>query len=267
MCKIEEFSEWLTDKELAESTISTYTYAVRDFFDRYNELSKRNLIDYKKTLLELGRSPKTVNLRCIAMNQYCIFSGKPDLSIKVVKVHKAQSVENVISKEEYEELMSKLLADGDERKYFMIKFMAQTGARVSELIRFKKSDLDRGYCEFWTKGKVRRIYFPDALVEESRTFFLTVKSELLFPNRFGEMLTTRGVASVLWEIAIRYGINKKVMHPHSFRHLFAIEFLKRNKNIALLADLMGHESVNTTAIYLKLSEAEQREQLNEAMNW
>ena len=262
----EQFAEWLTDRELSQNTVDTYSYAVREFLGKYPELTKKNLIDYKNALL-VDKSPKTVNLRCIAMNQYCIFCGKPELSLKVVKVHEALSIENVISREEYEDLISKLRADEDWRKYFLIKFLAKTGARISEFIRFKKSDLEKGYCEIWTKGKIRRINFPDALVEESRNYFFTVKGDLLFPNRYGKMLTTRGVASLLKEMATKYGINKDVMYPHSFRHLFAIEFLKRNQNIALLADLLGHESVNTTAIYLRLSKAEQRQQLNEAMNW
>lgn len=58
-----------------------------------------------------------------------------------------------------------------------------------------------------------------------------------------------------------------MMHPHAFRHLFAIEFLKKNSNIALLADLMGHESVDTTAIYLRMSASEQAEQFNRAVDW
>lgn len=266
-CEIEKFIDWLTDKELSQNTIDVYSYAVKEFFELYKELTKRNLIDYKRHLLESGKSPKTVNLRCIAMNQYCVFVGSPELSLKNVKIHKQVSVENVISKDDYQKLLSCLKSDGDMRGYFMIKFLANTGARVSEFIKFKKNDLEKGYCEIWTKGKIRRINFPDALIEESKNYFATVTGDLLFPNRYGEMLTTRGVASRINQMSDKYGIDRDVMHPHSFRHLFAIEFLKSNNNIALLADLLGHESVNTTAIYLKLSEAEQREQLNNAVNW
>lgn len=67
--------------------------------------------------------------------------------------------------------------------------------------------------------------------------------------------------------AKKYGIRGEVAHPHSFRHLYAIEFLQHNSNIALLADLMGHSSVNTTSIYLKLSKEEQMRQFNEASDW
>lgn len=79
-------------------------------------------------------------------------------------------------------------------------------------------------------------------------------------------MTTRGVASAI-KRCVKYGIREEVLHPHSFRHLYAIQFLKNNNNIALLADLMGHENISTTSIYLRLSSEEQKEQFNKAMNW
>ena len=72
---------------------------------------------------------------------------------------------------------------------------------------------------------------------------------------------------MLQKYAIKYGIDQKYMHPHSFRHLFAIEFLKRNNNLPLLADLLGHSSVATTAIYTRLTREEQQNALDDAVNW
>jgi site-specific recombinase XerD len=86
-------------------------------------------------------------------------------------------------------------------------------------------------------------------------------------NRQGSRLTSRGIDASIRRWAKKYGIRKEVAHPHSFRHLFAIEFLKKNSNIALLADLMGHSSVSTTSIYLKLSREEQMRQFNDASDW
>lgn len=75
------------------------------------------------------------------------------------------------------------------------------------------------------------------------------------------------MAEMLQKYAIKYGIDPKYMHPHSFRHLFAIEFLKRNNNLSLLADLLGHSSVATTAIYTRLTREEQQNALDDAVNW
>ena len=83
-------------------------------------------------------------------------------------------------------------------------------------------------------------------------------------SAYGVEMTTRGLAEALKKMAAKYQIRPEVLYPHSFRHLYAIEFLKRNSNISLLADLMGHASVSTTSIYLKLSKEEQMRQFNEA---
>lgn len=161
-----QFTEWLTDRELSQSTIDSYGYTIRDFFEKYPELTKKNLIDYKNYLIRCW-NPKTVNLRITALNQYCVFAGKSDLKLKKIKVQAMTSVENVISRAEYESLIAGLLKDKNMKGYFMIKFLAKTGARCSEFIQFKKSDLEHGYCEIWTKGKIRRINFPDAIKEKT----------------------------------------------------------------------------------------------------
>lgn len=264
--QLEAFREYLMDKERAWNTIDNYTRSVDIFFSRYPELSKKTMLDFKRWQLEQWK-PKTANNRIIAMNQFCIFMGRPEYCVKGVKIHQSTSVENVITLEEYETLLNGLQADGKEKGYWMIKYLAKTGARASEFIRLTRDSLETGYCEMWTKGKIRRIYIPQALIDESYDFFKAQDSEWLFTNRYGEQMSTRGVAQLIVNWCKKYGIRPEVAHPHAFRHLYAIEFLKNNSNISLLADLMGHASVNTTSIYLKLSKEEQMRQFNEASNW
>ena len=92
-------------------------------------------------------------------------------------------------------------------------------------------------------------------------------SDFICVNARGDRLTQRGVRKMLQMHAECYGIPPDHAHPHSFRHLFAIEFLKRNPNIALLSDLLGHSSVQTTSIYLRLSHEQQQEAVNQAVTW
>lgn len=265
-CKIEEFEEWLIENEKSENTINNYLYAVKKFFSKHKEVTKRNMIDFKKNMLE-EFSPKTAANRCIGMNQYCKFIGKEDCMVKAIKIHKQNSVENIPTIEEYEFLLDCLRKDKKWKKYWMIQFLAKTGARASEFIRFERKHLEDGEATFWTKGKVRKILIPKELIEDSEEYFENEpESKFLFPNRYGEMMTTRGLDSTIKKCQ-KYGIRKEILHAHAFRHLYAIQFLKNNSNIALLADLMGHESVDTTAIYLRLSAKEQKEQFNNAMNW
>ena len=92
-------------------------------------------------------------------------------------------------------------------------------------------------------------------------------SGYLFCNRFGKRITARGIGYQLKVFAKGYGIDTKVVYPHSFRHRFAKNFLAKFNDIALLADLMGHESIETTRIYLRRTATEQRELIDRIVTW
>lgn len=92
-------------------------------------------------------------------------------------------------------------------------------------------------------------------------------SGYLFLNRFGDRITTRGISQQLKNYAVRYKLNPKVVYPHSFRHRYAKNFLERYNDIALLADFMGHESIETTRIYLRRTSTEQQQIVDKIVNW
>lgn len=263
---LEKFKLYLMENERARNTIDAYTTSIKEFFKEYDTLCKENMLAFKAKQLEKWK-PGTVSLRIVALNCFCDFLGHPEWRVKKVRIHKAVCVENVITAEEYHKLLDGLKEDGKEKQYWMLKYLAKTGARVSEFIRLDKSGLSKGYCEMQTKGKIRRIYIPKSLIEESKGYFDSQEGDLLFQSRYGERYTPEGIRQWLRTIGKRYGVRKEVMHPHSFRHLYATEFLKKNGNVTLLADLMGHSSVSTTAIYLKLSQEEQMKQFNAASDW
>lgn len=82
-----------------------------------------------------------------------------------------------------------------------------------------------------------------------------------------ERITTRGISQQLKNYANKYGMNEKVIYPHSFRHRFAKNFLEKFNDISLLADLMGHESIETTRIYLRRSSSEQQAIIDKVITW
>ena len=118
-------------------------------------------------------------------------------------------------------------------------------------------------------GKLRRLYIPKMLREEALLWIesLNRKSGYLFLNRFNKRITTRGIAQQLKNYAKKYGINEKVVYPHSFRHRYAKNFLEKFNDISLLADLMGHESIETTRIYLRRTASEQQELVDTIVTW
>lgn len=263
---LNDFEDYMLEEELAKNTRESYLYTMKEFFYRYDELNKKNVIAWKNEL-QTRLKPDTVNLRLSAIEKYCKFKGV-EIPVKRVKKQQSNRVENVITPEQYERLVQGLEADGNTRWVVIIKIMAKTGARISEALRFTKKDLETGHVDLYTKGKVRRVYFPKSLADELTPYTADLNdNDVLCTNRKGEPLTSKGVYSQLRKLAERYGIPEENAHPHSFRHFFAIEFLKRNPNISLLADLLGHSSVNATMIYLRMSQTQQREAIDDAVNW
>ena len=266
---IENFETYLRQGNMAENTVAAYLYAVKEYYSRHKELNKRNLLVYKTYLIEKFK-PKTVNLRIQAMNKYLDCMGKSRLRLKSVKVQQRSYLENVISNADYVFLKNKLKKEENQEWYFVVRFLAATGARVSELIQMKVEHVQMGYFDIYTKGgKIRRIYIPKALRKEATEWLGKVNrtTGYLFLNRFGERITTRGIAQQLKNYALKYGLNEKVVYPHSFRHRFAKNFLEKFNDISLLADLMGHESIETTRIYLRRSSAEQQEIVDKVITW
>lgn len=265
---ISRFKDFLREQELSENTISSYIIAIRDFFSSHKKVSKDDGIAWRCELQEQGKLPRTINARINAYNKLCEMLNLKDCKCKILRIHRETAISNVISIADYEKLLSCLAADEDWRWYFSIKLLAATGARVSEYVRLQKKDLERGYAEQWTKGKFRRIYIPKRFREEAAAYYTGLRQDdFLVQNYKGKQITTKGVAQRLRQFALRYGIDKKVMHPHAFRHLFAIEFLRETGDLALLSDLLGHANIATTAIYTRQTKEQQQNAVDKAVIW
>lgn len=266
---IEEFERHLRGTNLSENTKASYLFAVRQYNDQYGEVTQKNLRAYKVWLIE-NYKPKTVNLRLRAINCYLESVGKEKWKLPFVRVQQKAFLENVISEADYEYFKNCLKRDNELFWYFVIRFLAATGARVSELIQIKVEHIKLGHLDLYSKGgKLRRIYIPKALQDEALSWLAEKQQEsgFIFLNKYGERITTRGISGQLKKLAVRYEIDPVVVYPHSFRHRFAKSFLERCNDIAFLADLMGHESIETTRIYLRKTSTEQREIVDKIIDW
>lgn len=264
-----EFQEYLKDKELSKNTIMAYQNALKQFYDRYDSLTRENLRDYKMYLIE-NYKPQTVNLRIRAMNCYLEYLKKDSWKLSTIKIQQKPFLENVISEADYLYFKNCLLKDGEIFWYFVIRFMAATGARVSELVKIKVEHVKLGYLDLYSKGgKLRRIYFPAALRKEALAWFKDtgLTSGFIFLNKHGNPLTARWIGNQLKFFAEKYGLDLDVIYPHSFRHRFAKSFLDRYNDITMLSDLMGHESIETTRIYLRKTSTEQQAIIDQVVDW
>lgn len=275
---ITEFESYLSKKNQTANTIAAYQTSIRHFYSLYQELSVVNLKAYRAYLIS-AYSPATTNQRIHAMNSFLQFLDCYHRSeceylnsyrMKSIKTPRSSFQDSIITNEDCNLLQEKLREEGHDFWYFIVRFLLTTGARVSELVQIKVEHLHCGHLDLYSKGgKIRRIYITDALCGEALDWCQArnLSSGFLFVTNSGRPVTIRGIQMQLKHFAVRYGIDPKTVYPHSFRHRFAKNFLARFGDIALLADILGHESIETTRIYLTKSSKEQRELLDEIVTW
>lgn len=275
---VSEFAAYLKKKNLAFNTGVAYMFSLKSFYDSHRELTVENLREYSAWLVN-NFLPSTANQRIHALNHYLLFleDRHPDLypelknfRLKALKRPRSSFQDSVISNEDCRLLQEKLKEENQTFWYFVVRFLVTTGVRVSELTKIKIEHLTCGFLDLYSKGgKVRRIYITDSLCAEALEWCRQNDrtSGFLFAHQDGQPITTRGVHSQLKHFALRYGINPATIYPHSFRHRFAKNFLLRCGDIALLADLLGHESIETTRTYLTRSSREQQTMMDEIVTW
>lgn len=265
----ERFRDYLTSKNMSANTTCVYCYAVRQFFEIHKELTIATLQLYKVYLLEHYK-PQTVNLRIRALNCYMEYLNHKDSKMTMIKIQQKMYLDRIISQADYEYLKRRLWEDGEFSYYFVIRYMAATGVRISELVKFEIADVKYGFKDIYSKGnKMRRIYIPTVLKQKTEVWLEKSKRNkgALFLNRFGNPITASGIRGQLKTFALRYNLDPEVVYPHSFRHRFAKNFIENSGDIALLSDLLGHESIETTRIYLRRSSSEQYRIVNKIVDW
>ena len=130
--------------------------------------------------------------------------------------------------------------------------------RIKRLLNARAANKDAEVIAVMQSGERCVMKWMDAVQRNSGFLFL---------NKYGELITARGIAVQLKHFAMRYGLDPAVIYPHSFRHRFAKSFLERYNDIAMLADLMGHSSIETTRIYLRKTSTEQQNIINQVIDW
>ena len=263
-----DFIYFLTQEEdYSPHTLSLYSFSVKKYFEYANEISVDNYKRFVHTLEEQGMSPATIRLRITAIERLSEFVKKP-IKLKRPKVTRKLDTDNVPTEQEYGRLLDYLVTKRNKDHYFIVKILATTGARVSEFLQFTWEDILHGEVTLKGKGnKYRRFFFQKSLQKEVAQYVReTGKTGVVAAGKYGT-LTERGLNTNMKNWGDRCGIDRKKMHPHAFRHFFAKMFLKKNKDVIQLADLLGHGSVDTTRIYLQKSYDEQKKEFNRSVTW
>lgn len=284
--KYPDFNKWLRDiQHCGESSRYGHLLGLEMWELHFGDLKLTNGRMLKwLTYLEQNFALKTVELRMTAINQYIKFSKS---SVNPVRVkHKQKTfLENVVALKEYQYMLDRLKQDGDMRTYFMLHTLGSTGVRAQELVMFQYDHVLDGHVDIRSKKKkVRRIYFPKKLREEVQAYVDSGEVEryeyICRPSRDGskkqpeywrtvmiKSINSTSIGHVFRKVAKKYGVDVDVVYPHSFRHMFAKAFIAKHKDIALLADLLGHEDIETTRIYLRQTSEEQAALVDEVVTW
>lgn len=268
--EIKNFCKWMKRNNLSEATIRSYSRTVETFQNKYKTLNKNSLLAFRQYLID-NYCPTTVNQRIQAMNRYLEYIHKGSLALKCVRVQRKHFLENVVTYNDYIYFTKQLKKDGYYKVYFIVRTIACTGARPSEIIKFRVDHIETGWMDVNSKGgKIRRIYIPKKLQNELLGWLRIegITSGTIFRNKNGETLSTRGMAKLLKDCAKQYkSVSLDTIYPYSFRHMYAKKFLEKEYNLVLLADILGHASLETTRIYTRMSSAEQYAIVNRTVTW
>lgn len=260
--KLKEFIQKEKEEEKAVATINKYESNIKSFISYLDDriLSKDEIIDFKRKLDIVDQFvPNTMNSYLISINKFLKFIERKDLCVDVIKQQKKFSIDYSITKSDYHRLLRTALKYNEKDNYIILKILAETGIRISELSFFKVETIDKTILVN-NKGKWREIPIKLDLIHEIRKYCRESKIKsglIIFNPETKKAYDNSTIHRRLKKIAGRARVNKKHIHAHAFRHFFARCYLDTYpEDISGLADILGHKSLETTRIYTKMTNKE-----------
>ena len=264
--KIKDFEIYLRNEERSKATIEKYMRDVRCFvgFIGSSEVSKQSVMDYKN---KLGNSyaVASANSMIAALNSFLRFCGWHDLCVKQFRVQRQAycSEEKELTRAEYLRLLEAANKKHNERLNLIIQTICGTGIRVSELQYITVEALGKGEAVVNCKGKNRRIFIVPELKKKLLRYVKEQKisSGAVFITRNGKPVSRNNIWKEMKSLCEQAHVAPSKVFPHNLRHLFARTFYGIEKDIAKLADILGHASINTTRIYIVTTGAEHKRKM------
>lgn len=262
------FGTYLREEERSAATVEKYLCEVQQFgaFLGNSEVSKAAVSAWKQDLLSRGYEPSTVNGKLTAVNRFLDFAGWGDCKVKHLKLQRKlfRDDSRELTKEEYERLIKAAGDMGKERLALLMEAICGTGIRVSEVKYLTVEAAQAGKAEISLKGKIRTILIPGKLCRKLLKYARKQKiaSGEIFLTRGGRSLNRKQIWAEMKGICKKAGVAPGKVFPHNLRHLFARTFYRVCRDVAKLADVLGHSSIETTRIYLISTGAEHAKTLD-----
>ena len=265
--QIAAFAVYLKSEEKSENTIEKYIRDARAFtaYMGNAEITKEAVISYKNKLLSEGYAVRSINSMIASINSLFAFLGWENLKVKSLKLQRQIYCpeEKELTKAEYMRLVNTARQKGNERLNLLIQTICGTGIRVSELQYITVEAVTCGEAVVSLKGKTRSVFIVRELQKKLLRYAAEQKitSGAIFITRTGKPMSRTNIWREMKSLCEQAGVNPQKVFPHNLRHLFARTFYGIEKDIAKLADILGHSSINTTRIYIITTGNEHRQRM------
>ena len=263
---IAEFKEHLFLEERSEITVEKYIRDVKAFakYAQNNAVTKETVIAYKKHLQE-NYAVRSVNSMLASINSLLAFLGWHDLRVKSLKLQQQVFCpeEKELTKAEYARLCKTAERKHNERLNLILQTICGTGIRVSELQYITVEAVKQGEAIVNCKAKMRSVFIVKELKQKLLRYAAeqNIKSGMIFVTRTGKPISRTNIWREMKALCEEANVNPQKVFPHNLRHLFARVFYGIEKDIAKLADILGHSSINTTRIYIISTGTEHRQRM------
>lgn len=264
--ELARFAQFLHEEERAAQTIRKYVRELGNFFGFLDGrmLDKEAVIAYRDALIERFQ-PQTVNGKLCAVNAYLRFCGRNESCVRLLRVQHSSFVEEkkLLHNTEYQSLIAEAEREHNERLSLLIQTIGETGVRVSELRYITVEAAQRQEAHIELKGKHRILILTETLCVKLQAYARNrnIKEGSIFVSKNGQPLNRSNIWRDMKRLCRRAEVEPDKVFPHSLRHLFARRFYAANQNLAYLADILGHTSVNTTRIYTAKTTKDHRRML------
>ena len=261
------FQQYLAEEEREQSTIEKYMRELRLFQTWLMErpVTTEIVARWKSHLRTAGYKPETINSKLSALNKFFSFMDWPECRIKYLKIQRKlfRGTEKELTKEEYMQLLETANSGGKVRLALLIETICVTGIRVSEVKYITAAAVERGRADVALKGKIRTILLPSKLCCKLQKYAKKQKitSGEIFLTRSGKGISRRQIWAEMKALCRKANVAPSKVFPHNLRHLFARTFYRACRDVAKLADVLGHSSIETTRIYLISTGVEHARQL------
>ena len=263
-----QYQKHLYEEEKTTATIKKYICDLRKLSDYASrqEITKELMIGYKEDLRKKYKIT-SINSFLVAANRFFGFMGWHDAKVKTYKVQKETFCpENKhLTRAEYFRLVKAAAAKGKKRLAMILQTFCATGIRISELQYITVEAVRGNSVRIHNKGKIRTILLSDDL-RKALLYYIAqqgLKKGMVFCTSSGKAVNRSNIWREMKKLCKEAGVDEEKVFPHNLRHLFAQCFYQMKKDIAELADILGHSNIETTRIYIRTTGEEHRKQLNE----